>query len=135
MTRYLETGEFTARLERIYYDASLESQPDRPYPFVYHVRLENCGDRPLQVQGRKWVVAGDSGRKMIIEGEGVVGQKPVIEPGGHFRYHSYLTLGENSVIFCCYFAHDDQGSPLCARLPEIRIILPPGTVADDQGLL
>lgn len=132
MSQFLETGELAARLERIYYDPSLETEPDRPYPFAYSIRLENSSSVHFYIIGRKWVVVGDSGRKTILEGEGIVGQKPVIPPDSHFRYNSYLTLAESSTVSCCFFAHTEDGSHVCARLPELRITLPPRNNTQDH---
>jgi ApaG protein len=69
------------------------SDPMEPrYVFAYHVRIENTCDRTAQLLWRHWyihdVVAGDS----EVEGEGVVGEQPVIAPGEAHEYESFCVL-------------------------------------------
>jgi ApaG protein len=69
------------------------SDPMEPrYVFAYHVRIENTSDRTAQLLWRHWyihdVVAGDT----EVEGEGVVGEQPVIAPGEAHEYESFCVL-------------------------------------------
>jgi ApaG protein len=69
------------------------SDPMEPrYVFVYRIRIENTGDRTAQLTWRHWyihdVVAGDT----EVEGEGVVGEQPVIAPGEAHEYESFCVL-------------------------------------------
>lgn len=73
--------------------AAEHSDPMEPrYVFVYRIRIENTGDRTAQLLWRHWyihdVVAGDS----EVEGEGVVGEKPVLAPGDTHEYESFCVL-------------------------------------------
>lgn len=124
MTPYHENGDFVAALEHVVYEPSLDAEPSRPFPFAYFIRLENNGSQPLRVQGRKWIVTGASGRVDVVEGEGVIGQLPVIDPGTSFRYNSYLTLAENSTVVGSFFARRADGILVAARLPQFYITLP-----------
>jgi ApaG protein len=69
------------------------SDPMEPrYVFVYRIRIENTGERTAQLLWRHWyihdVVAGDS----EVEGEGVVGEQPVLAPGETHEYESFCVL-------------------------------------------
>jgi ApaG protein len=62
------------------------------YVFIYRIRIENAGERTAQLMWRHWyihdVVAGDS----EVEGEGVIGEQPVIAPGETHEYESFCVL-------------------------------------------
>ncbi|MGE0456014.1 MAG: Co2+/Mg2+ efflux protein ApaG [Vicinamibacteria bacterium] len=70
--------------------------PDRSGPgrylFAYHVRVSNLGDRKAQLVSRRWVILDADGNVETVEGPGVVGQQPVLEPGQSFEYSSFCPL-------------------------------------------
>ena len=115
-----------AALESVCYRPELEACPERPYPFAYRIRLRNEGVEPLVVLRRKWIVTGVSGQTLVIEGDGVVGETPLIEPGGEFGYSSYLAIAEDSCILGSYFGQLESGGKVIAMLPQFEIsICPP----------
>jgi ApaG protein len=69
------------------------SRPERGhYVFQYHVRLENVADQAAQLRARRWMVHDSIGEATEIEGEGVVGEQPVLRPGGIHEYRSFCVL-------------------------------------------
>lgn len=72
--------------------------PDRSEPaahrwlFAYTVTLRNLGPQPAKLLSRHWVIADADGNREDVEGEGVVGHQPRIEPGEGFRYSSFCIL-------------------------------------------
>ena len=74
-----------------------QSEPDRGRWFwAYHIRLENAGDESVQLLTRHWVITDGRGARHSVEGEGVVGEQPVIEPGASFDYVSGCPLATPS---------------------------------------
>ena len=65
---------------------------DGNYMFSYFITIENYTDQSVQLLSRKWVIVDSDGEKTAIEGEGVVGQQPIIQPGGTHRYSSGCNL-------------------------------------------
>ena len=61
--------------------------------FGYRVTITNEGDRPAQVLGRHWIIIDGEGKREDVKGPGVVGDTPLIEPGGTFSYVSFCPLG------------------------------------------
>ena len=66
-------------------------QMDR-HVFVYEVQIENLRDDPVQLMYRKWLITDGYGQKHKVEGKGVIGQQPVIEPAQDFVYSSWCPL-------------------------------------------
>ena len=64
-----------------------ESEPDASrYVWSYTIEIENHGKAPVQLVSRQWVITDSLGRQEHVQGPGVVGEQPVIEPGSRFRY-------------------------------------------------
>lgn len=74
-------------------DESDLSDPDeKRYVFAYHVEIENRSSRPVKLLSRHWwITDGDQGVREV-QGEGVVGQQPVIAPGQVFSYSSWCVM-------------------------------------------
>ncbi|MFP5296991.1 MAG: Co2+/Mg2+ efflux protein ApaG [Alphaproteobacteria bacterium] len=74
-----------------------QSEPARGRWFwAYHVRIENEGQAAVQLVSREWTIADARGARHVVQGEGVVGEQPVIEPGAAFDYVSGCPLGTPS---------------------------------------
>jgi ApaG protein len=58
------------------------------YYFAYRVSIENLSNVPIKLLRRHWHIFDSNGTYREVEGEGVVGQQPVIEPGETFQYVS-----------------------------------------------
>lgn len=62
------------------------------YLFAYHVRISNVGEETSQLVSREWIITDADGRVERVEGPGVVGEQPVLSPGGSFQYTSFCPL-------------------------------------------
>ena len=62
------------------------------FVFAYQVRIENVGAQPAQLVSRRWDIHDSIGEDSRVEGEGVVGQQPLVRPGGVYEYSSYCVL-------------------------------------------
>ena len=70
-----------------------QSAPDqRQYVFAYFVRVENVSARPAQLVSRRWHIHDDAGDDHEVVGDGVVGEQPIIVPGGVHEYQSFCVL-------------------------------------------
>ena len=69
------------------------SDPARgSYFFAYEITIANVGDEPATLVSRRWVITDGMGQVHEVEGEGVVGHTPHLEPGQVFRYTSFCPL-------------------------------------------
>jgi len=70
-----------------------ESEPARNrYVFAYTITITNRGELPGQLLNRHWFVTDAENRVREVQGPGVVGEQPRIEPGSAFRYSSAAVL-------------------------------------------
>lgn len=62
------------------------------FMFAYKVKIENMSRHSVQVMRRHWFIFDSNGSHREVEGEGVVGKQPVIEPGESHEYVSGCNL-------------------------------------------
>ncbi|HEY0778360.1 MAG TPA: Co2+/Mg2+ efflux protein ApaG [Gemmatirosa sp.] len=62
------------------------------YVFAYHIRIENIGPVAAQLLARRWTITDSTGEVTEVEGEGVVGEQPVLHPGRVHEYRSFCVL-------------------------------------------
>lgn len=65
---------------------------ERKYIFGYRISIENGTDTAVQLTHRHWIIWDADGQFREVEGEGVVGLQPVIEPGQCHTYASFCNL-------------------------------------------
>jgi ApaG protein len=58
------------------------------YAFNYKISIDNFANFPIKLIRRFWQVFDSNGTVREIEGDGVIGQQPVLEPGDSFQYIS-----------------------------------------------
>jgi len=58
------------------------------YVFGYHVTITNNSAQQVQLLRRHWLITDSDGEQSEVEGEGVVGLQPTIEPNQQFQYSS-----------------------------------------------
>ena len=96
------------------------------YVFVYHVRIENVAAETAQLFWRHWrihdLVAGDH----EVEGEGVVGEMPVLRPGDVHEYESFCVLrGASGHMEGFYPFRRADNSLFRAPIPRFLLYAPP----------
>ncbi len=70
-----------------------QSKPaQNQYLFLYHVTIRNEGEAPARLRRRHWTIVDADGEHHDVDGEGVVGHTPRLEPGQHFEYASYCPI-------------------------------------------
>jgi ApaG protein len=69
------------------------SASDKSYYFwAYTIEITNRGATTVQLKTRYWRITDAFGRVQEVRGAGVVGEEPVLEPGGSFEYTSGVPL-------------------------------------------
>lgn len=62
------------------------------YFYVYFITIENKGSYAVQLLSRHWDIFDSNGEKREVDGEGVIGETPIIEPGEKYEYNSGCNL-------------------------------------------
>jgi len=120
---FKELTGLTVTVDKVVYMPQLEAPPERPYPFAYYITIHNESDETVTIKGRKWVVKDGDGNCLVVEGDGVVGKFPRLEPGDEFSYNSYHTIGSDSVVEGSFFGTKEDGTPVLTRIPKFRLSL------------
>jgi ApaG protein len=68
------------------------SPRESSYLFMYTIRISNVGSETAQLLSREWIITNADGEVERVKGPGVVGEQPVLPPGGSFEYTSYCPL-------------------------------------------
>ncbi len=103
-----------------------QSQPEQGRWFwAYHIRIENDGAEAVQLMSRHWLIRDGRGDIQRVDGEGVVGEQPMIEPGESFDYVSGCPLGTSSgSMEGCYDMELEDGSAFQAVIPRFELVGP-----------
>ena len=93
---YSETTRSIRVAVRAFYLAD-QSEPERShFVWAYRVAITNEGQDTVQLLKRSWQITDGLGRTQQVQGEGVVGEQPVLAPGQSFEYTSGTPLGTPS---------------------------------------
>jgi ApaG protein len=120
---FRELTDLRVTIDKIVYVPTLEAPPDRPYPFVYFITIDNQSPETVTIRGRKWVITDQLGQKIVVEGDGVVGEFPHLRPGERFSYNSYHVIGTDSAAEGAFIGISDQG-PFIVRIPRFEMRVP-----------
>jgi ApaG protein len=77
---------------RISVETQYQSEISKPrfgdYFFAYRITIENNSPYTVQLLRRRWHIADTTGEQREVEGEGVVGMQPILQPGERHQYVS-----------------------------------------------
>ncbi len=104
-----------------------ESDPDSGrYFWAYTVRIDNDGSETVQLLSRHWQIVDGNGRFEEVRGDGVVGEQPVIQPGGQFEYTSGcpLTTPDGTMAGSYRMSVQATGETFEAEIPAFALTSP-----------
>lgn len=91
----MDNTEFSRNIEIDVATAYLpeQSEPEaHRFVFSYRIKITNHNTESVQLLSRKWRITDGNEHVQEVQGEGVVGEKPVIEPGQSYEYTSGTVL-------------------------------------------
>lgn len=103
-----------------------QSEPARGRWFwSYHIRLENSRTQEVQLLARRWIITDGRGARHRVEGEGVVGEQPLILPGDSYDYVSGCPLDTASgSMEGSYQMVAADGQVFDAVIPKFPLVAP-----------
>ena len=121
-SEFLELPGLHVTVDRVVHYSDAQTPADRPHCFAYFITIHNDSDVTVTIKGRKWVVKNARGEVTAVEGDGVVGECPRIEPGATFSYNSFhLNDTTTAVAEGSYIGMDERGRKVLTRIPRFEM--------------
>lgn len=122
----------TATTEGIKISVATEYQPLYSNPtlshfvFTYNITIENNSGFTIQLLQRHWDIVDSNGENREVDGEGVIGQQPMLEPGEKYNYVSGCNfktpIGKMSGNYTMERILD--GRSFIVKIPDFTMIVP-----------
>jgi len=110
---------------RSFYVPERSAPENDQYFFAYRIKISNEGDRAATLLRRHWVITDALGNVEEVEGEGVVGEQPRIEPGDYFGYASACPLETPyGTMRGVYHFVTDDGATFTATINPFELYVP-----------
>lgn len=108
------------------YQPSYSSPSQFHYVFTYRITIENQSEYTIQLLRRHWKISDAGFNQRDVEGEGVVGQQPVLEPGQIHQYVSGCNLksGIGKMVGTYQMERIVDGVKFEVAIPEFTMIAP-----------
>lgn len=96
------------------------------YVFAYKIDIRNNSEYTVKLLRRHWYIYDASGVVREVEGEGVVGQQPTLEPGESHQYVSGCNLksGLGKMRGTYQMERLMDGSEFAVEIPEFTLVVP-----------
>ena len=109
-----------------------QSDPEEgTFVFSYQIGLANEGGQPAQLLFRHWRIHDAAAGDSLVDGEGVIGQQPLLEPGESHEYSSYCVLRSPVGYMEGYYTFErPDGTRFKVEVPRFHLAGPlvvPGT--------
>jgi ApaG protein len=120
----LTTNGITISVET-FYQAEHSRPLEQKHIFAYRITIENHSLHTVQLLRRHWHIYDSNGQVREVEGEGVVGQQPVLLPNDMHQYTSWCPLmTEIGKMSGAFLMQREDGALFDARVPEFMLVAP-----------
>lgn len=100
-------------------------QQREQHAFAYEITITNHADQAVRLLNRHWIITHADGQVEQVQGEGVVGQTPRLEPGQSFTYSSgALIPTRTGSMSGSYEFSTDAGERFRVPIPEFVLAAP-----------
>jgi ApaG protein len=108
------------------YQPTYSSPSQYHYVFTYRITIENQSEFTVQLLRRSWNISDAGFSPREVEGEGVVGQQPVLEPGQSHQYVSGCNLksGIGKMVGSYLMERIIDGQQFRVQIPAFTMIAP-----------
>ncbi|MFM7153833.1 MAG: Co2+/Mg2+ efflux protein ApaG [Bacteroidota bacterium] len=121
----LTTNSITITVESRYLPGLSAPRMSR-FIFGYYITIFNGSDQTVQLMRRHWLIFDANGVIREVEGEGVVGMQPILNPGESHQYASYCDLNTDmgKMKGRYQMRSHDEGKLFYIPVPEFRMCTP-----------
>lgn len=108
-----------------YYIEAQSSPEQNRYVFAYTIIITNVGSTAAKLLTRHWLITDANGKIQEVNGEGVVGEHPHLNPGDSFRYTSAAMIETPvGIMQGKYQMQSDSGENFKATIPRFTLSIP-----------
>lgn len=98
---------------------------EKRFAFAYQIQIANEGAETVQLRRRHWIITDGNGDVEEVEGEGVVGEQPVLQPGAIHEYTSGAIIETPfGTMEGTYEMHAGEGRVFNAAIPRFSLERP-----------
>lgn len=95
------------------------------FVFAYTVTIQNSGTLTAQLLTRHWIITDAHDKVQEVQGEGVVGEQPRLQPGVSFQYTSGTIIGTRvGTMGGSYQMRAEDGTEFEAQIPVFTLSTP-----------
>jgi len=126
----MSTSEATTQGIRVEVESRYSTEHSKPgqWFFLYRVRISNLGGETVQLISRRWIIRDANGHVDEVNGPGVVGEQPILEPGDSYEYTSGCPLPTPfGSMVGTYQMVTNEGEQFDAEIAEF-ILREPGSI-------
>jgi ApaG protein len=112
-------------IKPVYQNQFSNPQLDK-YVYAYYVTIRNTGRETVKLLRRHWFIYDSGNRLKEVEGDGVIGQYPVLQPGEKFEYNSWTEMKTTIGKMYGYYTMKrlSDGAMIEAEIPEFQLVAP-----------
>jgi len=103
-----------------------QSSPnENHFVWAYKINIQNLSSDTIKLNYRNWIIIDGNGKILQVQGEGVVGEFPILKPGEIFEYTSGTPLNTTSGIMQGFYSVvSNSGNILKIDIPTFSLDSP-----------
>ena len=107
-----------------HFEPVFSNESNDEFLFSYAIEITNTNDFPVKLLRRHWHITDGLGKVRQVDGEGVIGRQPLIEPYQNFTYESACDfsthIGKMRGFYL--FKNIENGFSFKVYIPEMMMI-------------
>lgn len=110
----------------IFYQQDYSNPLNQEYMFAYRVTIENHNTFSIKLLRRHWFIFDSNGEHKEVEGEGVIGIQPILQPNENYQYVSGCNLKtEMGKMHGTYLMENQNNMErFYVKIPAFEMIVP-----------
>jgi ApaG protein len=110
----------------IFYQSDYSKPLNQEFMFAYRVTIENHNTFSIKLLRRHWFIFDSNGEHKEVEGEGVIGIQPILQPTENYQYVSGCNLKtEMGKMHGTYLMENQNNKErFYVKIPSFEMIVP-----------
>ena len=96
------------------------------YAFSYIIQIENHSKDTVQLLTRHWKIIESNHKTQFINGQGVLGEKPIVKPGEYHKYSSGCLITSSIGLMSGVYTliNFSNSSKFKVKIPSFKLNVP-----------